>query len=262
MSRLGSLAGRIGSGLAPIALLLAAWQALSWAGAIDSTTLPAPAATLAALARLLEGRGFFVDLGITVLRGLGGLALGAAVGIPLGLLMAVDRRAEGFFNPLVKATYSLPKTALVPLFILWFGIGSVTNVLAVALSTVLPIIIYTYHGVQSAPKILIWSARAMGTTERRLLWDVLLPAAQHGILTGLRIGLGFAFLIAIAAEMIAAQLGIGKLLFMYGETGAYDFMFAAVTAIVLAAYAADRALVAVSDHLLRWQEPAHGRTGS
>lgn len=252
-------ARRAGSTLVPVVLFLIAWHLASASGAVDPTLLPSPWAVVRALADLAGSSSFFADLGMTVLRGLGGLLLGTAIGVPLGTFMAVNRSAEGFFDPLVKVTYSLPKTALVPLFILWFGIGSVTNVLAVALSTVLPIIIYTYHGVQGAPRILIWSARALGTTERGLLRDVLLRAAEHGILTGIRIGLGFAFLIAIAAEMIAAQVGIGKLLFMYGETGAYDYMFAAVSAVVLAAYGADRLLVAVTDHLLRWQDVSPSR---
>ncbi|WP_168209932.1 ABC transporter permease [Tardiphaga sp. vice154] len=170
--------------------------------------------------------------------------------------MATCPRAHGFFDPLVKVTYSLPKTALVPLFILWFGIGSTTSIVAVAMSTMLPLIVYTYHGVHDTPNILIWSAQAMGTGQRGLIWKVSLRSAQHGILTGLRIGLGFAFLIAIAAEMIAAKVGIGKLLFMYGETGAYDYMFAAVFAVVIAAYAADQALLSITNHCLRWQPSA------
>ena len=81
-----------------------------------------------------------------------------------------------------------------------------------------------------------------------------LPASQRAILTGLRIALGFSFVIAIAAEMIAAHTGVGKLMFIYGESGAYDYMFAAVTAIMILAYAADRVTVAVSNRLLRWDD--------
>ena len=163
-------------------------------------------------------------------------------------------RLEGFFAPLVKSTYSLPKTALIPLLILWLGIGTATNVVAVMFSTLLPFVVYTYHGIQGVPKILVWSARAMGVPDHRLLWKVLLPGAQHAILTGLRIALGFSFVIAIAAEMIAAQTGIGKLMFIYGESGSYSYMFAAVTAIMILAYAADRVTVAASNRMLRWDD--------
>ena len=94
----------------------------------------------------------------------------------------------------------------------------------------------------------------MGTAQRRLLWKVLLPASLQAILTGLRIALGFSFVIAIAAEMIAANTGIGKLMFIYGESGAYGYMFAAVTAIVALAYVADRITVSISNRLLRWDD--------
>lgn len=205
--------------------------------------------------QLGQTKSFYMDLGMTLWRGFAGLMVGAGLGIPLGVLMATSARAHAFFDPLVKATYSLPKTALVPLFILWFGIGSMTSIVAVAMSTMLPLIVYTYHGVQGTPNILVWSAQAMGTNARALTWRVRLRSAQHGILTGLRIGLGFSFLIAIAAEMIAAKVGIGKLLFMYGETGSYDYMFAAVAAVVLSAYVADQALLWISNYCLRWQQP-------
>lgn len=243
-----------GSQLIPFALFLVLWQGLATSGLVDPSFLPSVSAIGHALVDLGATKSFYVELAVTFGRALGGLALGALVGIPIGTSMAVSRRLEGFFGPLVKATYSLPKTALIPLLILWLGIGTATNVVAVMFSTLLPFVVYTYHGIEGVPKILIWSARAMGVSERRLLWKVLLPGAQHAILTGLRIALGFSFVIAIAAEMIAAQTGVGKLMFIYGESGSYNYMFAAVTAIMVLAYAADRVTVAASNRLLRWDD--------
>jgi NitT/TauT family transport system permease protein len=240
--------------MAPFGLFLAAWQGLAKSGLIDPTFLPSVGAVASALADLGRSSSFYNDLTVTFGRALGGLALGAAVGIPIGAGMAVSPAVNGFFGPLVKATYSLPKTALVPLLILWLGIGTATNIVAVMFSTLLPLVVYTYHGIAGVPKRLIWSARAMGVADNRLLWKVLLPGAQHAILTGLRIALGFSFVIAIAAEMIAANTGIGKLMFIYGESGSYDYMFAAVTAIIVLAYLADRLTAAASNRLLRWQE--------
>jgi NitT/TauT family transport system permease protein len=242
------------SRLLPFALFLAAWQALAKSGLIEESFLPSVGAVTHALVDLGASRPFYTDLAMTLWRSLGGLALGALIGIPLGAGMAVSPGINGFFGPLVKATYSLPKTALIPLLLLWLGIGSATNIVAVMFSTLLPFVVYTYHGIAGVPRILIWSARAMGTAERRLMWKILLPASLQAILTGFRIALGFSFVIAIAAEMIAAHSGIGKLMFIYGESGSYDYMFAAVTAIVALAYAADRITVAVSNRLLRWDD--------
>jgi NitT/TauT family transport system permease protein len=239
----------------PLVLFVLVWQLLPSLGIVDPAFLPSATEVWRAAVELGRDPSFFADLGITFARSLLGLALGAAIGVPLGAWMAVSRPVEGFFNPLLKATYSLPKTSLVPLLILWLGIGTATNVVAVMLSTLLPLVVYSYHGVQGTPKILLWSARAMGTSERDLLRLVMLPSAMHGILTGLRIALGFSFVIAIAAEMIAANAGIGKLMFIYGENGAYAYMFAAVGAVVITAYVADTAIAKLTDYLLRWQEP-------
>lgn len=240
--------------LLPLLVYAAVWQALPTLGIVNPAFLPTPVAVGRALVDLAHTVSFFQDLGTTLLRTFGGLVAGAAIGIPLGAAMARLRAVERFFNPIIKSTYSLPKTALVPLLILWFGISTTTNVVAVMLATILPLVVYTYHGVHGAPRILIWSARAMGTSPHALFRHVYLPAALPDILTGLRIGLGFALVIAIAAEMIASRVGIGKLIFLYGENGAYDYMFAAVAAVVAVACLADRAFVAVTDHILRWQE--------
>ncbi len=244
------------SRLLPFALFLAAWQALAASGLIAANFLPSVGAVTRALIDLGASASFYADLAVTLWRSLGGLALGALIGIPIGAGMAVSRGIDGFFGPLVKATYSLPKTALIPLLLLWLGIGSATNMVAVMFSTLLPFVVYTYHGVSGVPQILVWSARAMGTGQRRLMWKILLPASLHAILTGLRIALGFSFVIAIAAEMIAANAGIGKLMFIYGESGSYDYMFAATIFLLVVGYAADRGLVHLTNYYLRWQDSA------
>jgi NitT/TauT family transport system permease protein len=95
----------------------------------------------------------------------------------------------------------------------------------------------------------------MGTPRRKMLFRVILPSALPSIMTGIRIALGFAFIVTVAAEMIVSNYGIGKLMFFFGDSGAYNYMFAAVVTIVVVAFLADRALVAFSDYILRWQEP-------
>jgi ABC-type nitrate/sulfonate/bicarbonate transport system permease component len=168
--------------------------------------------------------------------------------------MATSRQAERFFGPLVATTYSLPKSSLIPLFILWFGIGDATNILSVVLACLLPVIVSTYHGARTIPSVILWSARAMGTPHHLILWRILLPGSLLPILTGVRIALGFCFVLTISAEMIAAKTGIGKLIFLYGENGAYAYMFGGLLAVVVIAYIADRLLLAAMSYLLRWHE--------
>lgn len=248
---------RIAARLAPIAGLLAIWQLAVSGGLANPDFLPSPVVIAAAGIDLIRSGELWSNLALTLATSFGGLAIATVVGVPLGMLMAKSAVANSIFGPLVKATYSLPKTALVPLFFLWFGIGSTTNTIVVSLACLLPILIYAYHGVHAVPRVLIWSAQCMGTSPRSIFRHVILPASMAAILTGMRIALGFSFVLSISAEMIAANRGIGKLMVVYGENGSYDYMFAAVTAVVVVAFLADRGLIALSEYWLRWQEPHH-----
>jgi NitT/TauT family transport system permease protein len=174
-------------------------------------------------------------------------------------MMARSAVFRAYVAPLVGGTYSLPKSALIPLFILWFGIGTVTTVCAVFLACLLPMIVNTFQGVASTPKVLVWGAEALGTSRRDMLLRIFLPHALPDIFTGLRIALGFSFVLAISSEMIASTNGIGKLIFMYGENGAYDYMFAAIACIVIVAFLADRFMLLVTRRWLRWHESAAAR---
>ena len=241
----------------PVAVLLLAWQFAVVFDVIDRAFLPSAGATLAALWEMSRNGEIGLNLAVSMYRAFTGLAIGSVLGIAMGLAMATSRRADGFFGPLVAATYSLPKSSLVPLFILWFGIGDMTDILTVVLACLLPVIVSTYHGVQAVPREMIWSARAMATPRYKILLKVLLPGSLLSILTGVRIALGFCFVLTISAEMIAAKTGIGKLIFLYGENGAYAHMFGGLLAIVIVAYFADRGLLAAMRHFLRWHDSMH-----
>src|SRR5690349_24201958 len=142
--RFGVYAGRALSRLGPFVLAASLWEAAVLLRVADSEFLPGLGTIGAALADLVRSGSMLYDLGTTLLTALTGLALGALIGVPLGTAMALSPVADGFFGPLIKATYSLPKSALVPLFVLLFGIGGFTNILATVLTTLLPIVIYTY----------------------------------------------------------------------------------------------------------------------
>jgi ABC-type nitrate/sulfonate/bicarbonate transport system permease component len=244
----------------PIVIVLLIWQMVVDFDLVDRSFLPSFSDTVSALWQMSRNGEIGFNLYVSIYRSLGGLVIGSILGIAIGLLMATSRRAEGFFGPLVATTYSLPKAALVPLFILWFGIGDVTDMLTVVLACLLPVIVSTYHGVKAVPPVIVWSARAMGTPQRLILWRVLFPASMHAILTGVRIALGFCFVLTISAEMIAAKSGIGKLIFFYGESGAYAYMFGGLMAVIIVAYVADRALIAGMHYVLRWDDSIHAAT--
>jgi len=239
-----------------IVAVLVAWELAVVSGAVDPNFLPAVHTIAAALWELATAGEIWTNLLVSTYRALVGLVIGSACGVAVGLMMATSRGANGFFGPLVAMTYSLPKASLVPLFILWFGIGDTTNMLTVFLATLLPVVVSTYHGVKAVPQVLVWSAQAMGTSRGEILRRILIPASLLSILTGMRIALGFSWVLTISAEMIASKTGIGKLIFLYGENGAYAHMFAGILAIVAVAYAADRAMVWLMHAALHWHDAA------
>jgi NitT/TauT family transport system permease protein len=240
----------------PLLIFVVLWHLLSNSGLIDKAFLPEPSEVFAALVDLMRGPQVIENLAITLFRSFTGLLLGAIAGAWIGLLMARSEVFRAYVTPIVGGTYSLPKSALIPLFILWFGIGSITAISAVFLACLLPMIVNTYHGVSTTPKVLIWSAEAMGYSQRQMLTRIFLPHALPDIMTGLRIALGFSFVLAISSEMIASTSGIGKLIFMYGENGAYSYMFAALACIVVAAFLSDRIMLWLTRICLTWHESA------
>ncbi len=244
--------------LAPIAPFLLLWQSLGSFHLVDTAFLPTPISIGRALSDLLTGPEIRDNISVTLLRAFSGLGLGIVTGVWLGVGMARSAVFRSYVSPLVGATYSLPKTALVPLLILWFGIGNTMTIVAVYLSALLPIVVHTYHGVLATPPVLVWSAEALGTRRRKLLWQIFLPHALPDIFTGIRVALGFSFVVALSAEMIASTVGIGRLIFIYGENGSYEYMFAAVVSVVLVAFIADRAVLGIAAWCLRWHASAIG----
>lgn len=242
----------LASRAAPFALGLTLWEAASRSGLVDPAFLPSLGTIAAALIDLARSGEIALNLAATLFRSLAGLAAAVLVGSALGVAMASSARLDRIVGPLVGATYALPKTALVPLFLLWFGIGSATDIAVVFLACLLPVLVHAYHGVKDVPPAMLWSAEAMGTPRRRLLWRILLRWAEPPIWTGIRIALGFSFVLTVSAEMIASTNGMGKLIFMYGENGTYAHMFAAVGALVAVAYALDRMLLATMRRRLAW----------
>src|ERR1700680_5036905 len=183
LSQMGVATVRV---LAPIVLYLLLWQSLGTFHIVDTAFLPTPILVGHALGDLLTGHEISDNIAITLLRAAAGLGLAIMTGIWFGFGRARSSVFRSYVSPLVGATYSLPKTALVPLLILWFGIGNTTAIIAVYLRALLPVIVPTYPGVMATPPVLVWSAQALGTSRRKLLWQIFLPHALPDIFTGIR----------------------------------------------------------------------------
>src|SRR5262249_7844762 len=164
-------------------------------------------------------------------------------GVLLGFAMATSRPAERFFDPIVSLLYPLPKTALVPLTMVWLRVPDKAAILAIFLAGLLPGWGNTHHGARTGGPLLNWSARRRGTPSRRLFARVVIPASLPYIWNGLRIALPISFIVVISVELVASKVGIGNLINGYGALGVYDYMFATILVFVAVAFVCDRCAV-------------------
>jgi ABC-type nitrate/sulfonate/bicarbonate transport system permease component len=194
-----------------LAGLVALWELLTRTGWVPALFLPSPLGVLGAGVEMLRS-GELVGHVVTSLgRILLGFALGALGGVAVGLAVGVFGVAEAVGTPLIAATFPIPKIALLPLLILWLGIGEASKIAVITLGVFFPMAINTYAGVRHADPLLLRAAVSFGAGRWSLVRKVMLPAALPMIFAGLKLGAGTALLLLVAAEMIAANSGIGFL---------------------------------------------------
>ncbi|HTZ02004.1 MAG TPA: ABC transporter permease [Bradyrhizobium sp.] len=238
----------------PLVLLALGWEAAARFNLIDSQALPPLTHVATAWVDLVRD-GELVDNGAASLyRGFMGLLLAVLFGGGLGILMARWRLLEVFVNPLVELFYPLPKSALIPVTVLWLGFGDGSKILLIFLGCMIPVTIGAYNGARGSDQALVWSARSMGATRLRLLWDVVLPSALPELLNGIRTALALAFILLVSSELIVAQQGFGYLIGYLGSTGAYEGMYAVVLTVAFLGFAADRLYQLLTQWLLQWRE--------
>ena len=183
-----------------------------------------------------------------------GLALAIAVGAALGIAMAWWRPVNAALGPLVEMFYPMPKSALIPVTVLWLGFGDGSKILLIFLGCMLPVTIGAFNGARGSDQALVWSARSMGASRLRMLWDVVVPSALPEMLNGIRTALALAFILLVSSELIVAREGLGYLIGYLGANGTYDAMFAVVLTVAFLGFAADRAYQALMERLLLWRE--------
>ena len=186
-----------------------------------------------------------------------GLLAAVVIGVVLGVVMARVRAVEQAVEPILLLIYPVPKPAMIPLFMIWLGIGDFSKVAVIALACLLPVVVATFNGARSVDDVLLWSARARGTSERRLLWRVVLPAALPQIAAGVRTAIAIAIIVLVSSEFISAEKGLGYLIFAYGGVGADDAMLAVVIWLAALGYLLDRSYLAGLRRLMSWHAFAH-----
>lgn len=223
---------RLAGGIAGVAAIAALWQAFAGSDVFPPALAPGLPAIGRALATLLANGLLIHHSVFTLGRVMLALTMALALAIPLGIWMGRSARAERFLLPLVSAAMPIPSLALVPLFILWFGLGNVTAVLAVFYAATFPLLYNVWIGVRSIEPVLIRSAQSMGSSERQMFWKVILPGALPYVIIGMRQSFGRAWISVVGAELLSGtQWGLGRLIFDSREFLKTDMMIVALLAI-------------------------------
>src|SRR6201989_2640326 len=233
--------------------LLVVWQLASLV--LHNDSFPTATEALRAIPSILGDKDSLINFGASLRRMAIGFGVAVAVSIPLGLLMGRSRAVASFFNPLLMVIYPVPKAALMPIIMLWLGVGDLSKTLVIFLGVSLPVIYHSFEGAKAVEEKMLWSGAAMRLSAQQRMIRIVLPAALPEILTGCRTGLVLALITMITSEMIARQSGAGNILFNALDMGQYDTVFAMIIIVGAMGVALDAAFERVRARLVRWSEP-------
>jgi NitT/TauT family transport system permease protein len=233
--------------------LLGVWQVAALILSTDS--FPTALEALRAIPSILGDKESLINILASIRRMAIGFGVAIMVSIPVGLMMGRSRGVASFFNPLLMVTYPVPKAALMPIIMLWLGVGEVAKILVIFLGVSLPVIYHSFQGAKAVEEKMLWSGAAMGLSAMQRLIRIVLPAALPEILTGCRTGLVLALITMVTSEMIARQSGAGNILFNSLDMGQYDTVYAMIIIIGAMGIGLDAAFERLRSRLVSWSEP-------
>lgn len=223
--RLGRAAvDRIMGVASPLALLLI-WEAAARFGWIDVRFFPAPSKIFGVMLQLIENGQLWAHLKASMYRLFWGFVIGGLPALALGISMGLNRTLRVIVEPIVAATYPIPKSAILPLILLIFGLGEASKIVMVAIGLFFPILINTMAGVLEIPKIHFDVARNFGAGRRQTFFTVALPGAMPLIMTGVKLGVGLGLVLIALAEMVGARSGLGYMMWNAWEILSVETMY-------------------------------------
>lgn len=244
------------SWIAPF-ILLVSWEWLAQAGWLSPQVLPAPSKVAKTAFKLAVSGTLVNDLGVSMLRAITGFAIGGGIGFALGTLVGFSRIAEAFIDRSVQMIRAIPFLALLPLVIVWFGVGEGQKIFLVSLGVAFPIYINTTLGIRQVDPKLLELGRVQGLNTWQLIRRIILPGALPSILTGIRYSLATAWLALVVAETIGAQSGLGFLAMDAREFLRTDVIVLTIVIYALIGVAADSIAKLLERRLLAWH-PNYG----
>ncbi|MDI4656478.1 ABC transporter permease subunit [Xanthobacter autotrophicus] len=247
------------SWLAPV-LLVAVWEVLAQTGYVTPQVLPAPSKVVRTAWRLATTGSLLNDLGTSLLRAAVGFVLGGSIAFVLGILVGFSRLAEALIDRSVQMVRAIPFLALLPLVIVWFGVGEGQKIFLVALGVAFPIYINTTLGIRQVDGKLLELGRVQGLSTAQMITRIILPGALPSILTGVRYSLATAWLALVVAETIGAQAGIGFLAMDAREFLRTDVVVLTIVIYALIGVVADSIARLLERRLLAWHPNFGGAT--
>ena len=233
-------------------LILAVWEAVARLGWIDPWFLPPLTGVFKTLVEMVVSGELILHTAISLGRAVSGYAMGAVVGVSLGLLIAWSKIAEDFFDPLIELIRPLSAFALIPIFFLWFGIGDTSKIMIIFKSCFFPIVINTIAGIKGVDNKLIMAARSLGADGRQMWTRVLLPSALPMIITGMRISTAIAMMALVGVEMISSDSGLGFLVIDAQRTFDTERVFAGIIVLSILGFSLDRLARGIQARAVSW----------
>ena len=237
-----------------IALFLLLWDLAPRLGLINRTFLPPFSEVIVKGWEFALTGQLWPQIWVSLQRAFGGFALGVAVAVPLGLLLGYFRKLDAYLDPLLQLLRQTNPVSLFPAFILFFGIGYVTNVAIIFWVVVWPILLSTVTGVQQADPALVKYARSVGLGAFALFRKVILPSALPAIIAGMRLAATYSFLMLVVSEMVGASSGLGYLIVNAQYLMSIHLLYVGVIVLALLGIAANWSLVALERRLTGWKQ--------
>ncbi|MGO4110414.1 ABC transporter permease [Paenibacillus sp. YAF4_2] len=239
-------------------IILALWEAASALGLVSDSALPAPSRIAEAFWKLCLNGDMAKHLSTSAIRAGGGFLLGGATGLLLGVFTGLGKWAESTLDPSIQMLRTVPLLAVIPLFILWFGVGEFSKILLIALGSFFPLYFHTHLGVRTADRKLYEVTRILQYSKLQLLTKLIIPAALPNILLGIRLSVGASWLLLAVAEMMGASAGVGYMIQdarVYAQT---DIVFVGIILFALVGKLSDSAVRLVERRCLRWDNNYKG----
>lgn len=249
-----SVLRRIGMLLAPWLLVIFVWYAIALSGLINASLVPTPAQVAARFWQLLTQARLPMDMWMSTQRVFLGVTMGIVLAVPVGFVLGWYRQVRGFVDPLINFFRALPPIALIPLVIVYFGIGEFAKIVILFYASFFSGVIVMYEGIAQINPIYVRVARTLGATDGEIFRRVIVPLTVPHMLTALRVSLGVAWATLVAAELLAAQQGLGALIQNASSFFQLDTIYVGIICIGIIALVMDLLLRVLARRLVAWQE--------